>query len=159
MDEGDSMQMGFVQRRLHWVIAAVFFALYFLTLSRWVTDDSLVSVAKVTGWDWSPQISNPFLYLITLPVKWFPGGLQPLVLNVLGALLGALTLGQLARSVALLPHDRTRDQRQKERSDYSLLSLSTSWMPPLLASLICGLQLSFWEEVTAMTGGILSVKK
>lgn len=157
MDDGDSMQMGFVQRRLHWVIAAVFFALYFLTLSRWVTGDSLVSVSKVTGWDWSPQISNPLLYLITLPVKWFPGGLQPLVLNLLGALLGALTLGQLARSVALLPHDRTRDQRQKERSDYSLLSLSAAWMPPLLASLICGLQLSFWEEATAMTGGILSV--
>lgn len=157
MDDGDSMQMGFVQRRLHWVIAAVFFALYFLTLSRWATGDSLVSIAKVTGWDWSPQISNPLFFLLTLPVKWAPGNLQPLALNLLSALLGALTVAQLARSVALLPHDRTRDQRQKERSDYSQLSLPTAWMPPLLASLVCGLQLTFWEESTAMTGEILSV--
>ncbi|MDA7633347.1 tetratricopeptide repeat protein [bacterium] len=149
--------MGFVQRRLHWVIAAVFFALYFLTLNPWVTSSSLISVAKVTDWNWSPQVSNPLLYLVTLPVRWVPASLQPIVLNLMAALLGALALGQLVRSVSLLPHDRTRDQRQRERSDYSILSASSAWMPPLFASLICGLQLTFWEESTAFTGDILSV--
>ena len=157
MDDGESSQMGFVQRRLHWVIAAVFFALYFLTLSPWITSSSLIPVAKVTDWNWSPQVSNPLLYLVTLPVRWVPSSFQPIVLNLLAALLGALALGQLVRSVSLLPHDRTRDQRQRERSDYSILSASSAWMPPLFASLICGLQLTFWEESTAFTGDILTV--
>jgi tetratricopeptide (TPR) repeat protein len=157
MDDGESRQMGFVQRRLHWVIVAVFFVLYFLTLNPWVTSSSLMSVAKITDWNWAPQVDNPLLYLVTLPVRWVPSSFQPIVLNLMAALLGALTLGQLARSVSLLPHDRTRDQRQRERSDYSLLSASSAWMPPLFASLICGLQLTFWEESTAFTGEILSV--
>ena len=157
MDDGESRQLGFVQRRLNWVIAAVFFALYFLTLNSWVSNSSILPVAKVTGWNWSPQFDNPLLYLVTLPVRWVPSSFQPLALNLLAALFGALALGQLARSVSLLPHDRTRDQRQRERSDYSLLSTSTAWMPPLFASLICGLQLTFWEESTALTGEILSL--
>ena len=157
MDEGNSMQVGFVQRRLHWVIGVLFFALYFLTVSRWVTGDSILAIAKVTGWDWSPQLSNPLLYLLTLPVRWLPVGSQPLVLNLLSALLAALTLSQLARSVALLPHDRTRDQRQRERSEFSLLSQPTAWVPPLFASVVCGLQLTFWEGATSMTGGMLTV--
>ncbi len=157
MDEDDSIQMGFVHRRLPWIIAGVFFVLYFLTVCRWVTSDSLTTVAKVTGWDWSPQVSNPLLYLLTFPSRWLPIGIQPVALNLFGALLGALSIAQLARSVALLPHDRTRDQRQKERSDYSLLSTSTAWMPPLFACLICGLQLTFWEQATAMTGQIVTL--
>ncbi|MCS1409400.1 MAG: hypothetical protein M2R45_02581 [Verrucomicrobia subdivision 3 bacterium] len=157
MDDDDSMQMGFVQRRLPWVITVASFVLYLLTLNHWVTSESLGTVAKVTDWDWLPQTSNSLLYLVTLPVRWFPVQFQPIALNVLSALLGALTLGQLARSVALLPHDRTREQRQRERSDYSLLSLKTAWMPPLFACLVCGLQLTFWEESTALTGEILSV--
>ena len=157
MDEGNSIQTGFVQRRLHWVIGALFFALYFLTVGRWVTGDSILPIAKVTGWDWSPQLSNPLLYLLTLPVRWLPVSSQPLVLNLISALLAALTLSQLARSVALLPHDRTRDQRQRERSEYSLLSQPTAWVPPLFACVVCGFQLTFWENATSMTGGMLTV--
>ena len=157
MNNDDSMGMGFVQRRLPWIIAAAFFVLYLLTLNHWVSWEGLASVSKVTGWDWSPQVKNPLLYLITWPVQWFPVRVQPILLNALAALLGALTLGQLARSVALLPHDRTREQRQRERSDYSLLSLKTAWMPPLFACLLCGFQWTFWEESTAFAGEILSV--
>ncbi len=151
------MGMEFVQRRLPWIIAAAFFVLYLLTLNHWVRWEGLASVSKVTGWDWSPQVKNPLLYLVTWPVQWFPVRVQPILLNALAALLGALTLGQLARSVALLPHDRTREQRQRERSDYSLLSIKTAWMPPLFACLLCGFQWTFWEESTAFAGEILSV--
>ncbi len=158
MNNDDSMRVGFVARqRLPWIVAAASFVLYLLTLNHWVSSESLAAVAKVTDWDWSPQVSNPLLYIFTWPVQWLPIRFQPVVLNVLGALLGALTLGQLARSVALLPHDRTREQRQRERSDYSLLSLKAAWMPPLFACLVCGLQLTFWEEATALTGEILSM--
>ena len=151
------MGIGFVRRRLPWIIAAAFFVLYLLTLNPWVSWESMASISKVTGWDWSPQVKNPLLYVVTWPLQWFPLRLQPILLNALGALLGALTLGQLARSVVLLPHDRTREQRQRERSDYSLLSLKTAWMPPLFACLVCGFQWTFWEESTAFVGEILSV--
>ena len=157
MNNDDLMRIGFVQRRLPWIIAAAFFALYLLTLNHWVSWESMASVSKVTGWDWSPQVKNPLLYLITWPLQWVPVRFQPILLNALAALLGALTLGQLARSVALLPHDRTREQRQRERSDYSLLSLKAAWMPPLFACLLCGFQWTFWEESTAFVGEILSV--
>jgi tetratricopeptide (TPR) repeat protein len=64
-----------------------------------------------------------------------------------------LTLALLARSVALLPHDRTHEQRQKERSPSALLSIGTAWLPPLFAALVLGLQLTFWENATAASAG------
>lgn len=157
MEDGDSLQMGFVQRRLPWIIAVAFFGLYFFTMSDWVTGTSIFHVAKVKSWDWLPQTNNPLLYLVTSLVKLLPNASQTWALNLVAAIFGALTLGQLARSVSLLPHDRTRDQRHREHSDYSLLTISTAWLPPLFACLICGLQLTFWEEATALTGDILTL--
>ena len=58
----------------------------------------------------------------------------------------------LARSVALLPHDRTDAQRRRERSDFSFLTIRSAWLPPVLAALVCGLQLTFWEQATNWTG-------
>ena len=70
-----------------------------------------------------------------------------MALNFISAICGALTLVCLARSVALLPHDRTQAQREREPSEYSLLNSSCwRWLPPLLAVLACGLQLSFWGK-------------
>ena len=149
------MYTRFIRLRLPYVIAAVFFVIYLITLNRWITGDSLNVISRVTGWDWSPQVSDPLIYLITLPVSWLPVSIQPITLNLLSALLGALTLGQLARSVTLLPHDRTREQRQRERGDHSLLNLNTAWLPPLFACLICGFQLSFWEKATALNSVML----
>lgn len=157
MEDADSVRMGFIQRRLPWCIVAVFFVLYFFTRSSWATGASIDTISKITGWSWSPQTNNPLLYLLTYPVRWLPSPSQTLVLNALASLLGALTLGQLARTISLLPQDRTRDQRQRERSDFSLLSLPIAWMPPVFACLICGLQRTFWEESTALSGDILTV--
>src|SRR5262249_21943460 len=53
---------------------------------------------------------------------------------------------------ALLPHDRTREQRALERSDHSMLSIRAAWLPPLLAALVCGFQLTFWENAVVATG-------
>jgi hypothetical protein len=64
------------------------------------------------------------------------------------ALCGALALAQLARSVALLPHDRTNDQRERINNKHSLLTIPLAWLPPIFAVLVCGLQLSFWEHST-----------
>jgi tetratricopeptide (TPR) repeat protein len=79
-----------------------------------------------------------------LPERWVP-----LALNLFAAVCGALTLGLLARSVILLPHDRTHEQREREQSPAALLTIRLAWLPPLLAVVFCGLQLSFWENATA----------
>jgi hypothetical protein len=76
----------------------------------------------------------------------------PIALNVFSAACAALTLGLLARSVALLPHDRTDAQRKRERSDFSFLTTGSAWLPPVLAVLVCGLQMTFWQNATNYTG-------
>lgn len=139
------------------MLAAAAVLVYLVTLNHFVTLNSLPIVARVTGWDWAPTLEGPVLYLLTYPIRWLPAGWQPGGLNVFSAVCAALTLALLARSVALLPHDRTRDQRQRERSEHSLLSLPTAWLPPVFAVLVAGLQLTFWENATAHSGEMLNL--
>jgi tetratricopeptide (TPR) repeat protein len=157
MQSGANSEMSFVQRRLPWIIggAALFF--YLCTMARWVTYAGLPALARVAGWMWQPVFSAPLHFLLTYPIRWLPVGWQVVGLNLFSALCSGLTLALLARSVALLPHDRTRDQRHLERSDYSLLSIPVAWVPPVLAVLVCGLQMTFWENAIADTGESLDL--
>lgn len=132
-----------------WAVAAAGLVLYILTLHRWVSFESLPHVAKLSGWTFQPELTAPLYWLLTYPLRWLPPAQIPIALNVLAALCGAATLGLLARSVMLLPHDRTIAQRERERSEYSLLSIPTAWLPPILTACACGLQLSFWEHATS----------
>jgi len=157
MEEADRNPRSWVISKWPWVIALLGMILYGATLNRWVSMASLPVVAKVTGWDWSPQVNGPLLHLVTVPFKFLPEASRPVALNVFTAVLAALTLMMLARSVSLLPQDRTRDQRQRERSEHSFLSIPSAWMPPLLAALVCGLQLTFWEHAIAATGEMLDL--
>jgi tetratricopeptide (TPR) repeat protein len=148
----------FVETVLPWLVAVAGAVLYLLTLNHWVTLASLPAVAKVAGWDWSSLTVNaPLFFVLTYPVRYLPGAWQPVALNLFSALCAAGALGLLAKSVCLLPQDRTRDQRTRERSEYSLLTIATAWIPPVLAALACGLQLTFWENATAATGESLNV--
>ncbi|MCD6050929.1 MAG: Tetratricopeptide repeat [Verrucomicrobia bacterium] len=141
-----------------WLIVLAALAVYLATANRWVTFGSLPVVGKVLGWDWwSSQVTPPLLYLITLPFTWMPATSAPALMNALAAVLGALTLGTLARTVALLPQDRTREQRQKERTAGGLLSIPTNWIPPLFAAAALGFQMTFWEHATAATGEMLNL--
>jgi len=142
----------FVPRWLPWLLAAAMLLIYWLTLNRWVSLFNLPSVAKISGWTWQPEVLNPVTFLATYPFRWLPAAAIPLALNLFSAVCAALTLGLLARSVALLPHDRTDAQRKREGSDFSFLTTGSAWLPPLLAVLICGLQLTFWERATNWTG-------
>lgn len=142
---------GFVQRRLPWVLAGVFLVVYALTLSRWVSYQGLATLARAAGWDWQLAYHAPLHYLLTYPVRWLPAGLQVIALNAFSMACSVLTLALLARSVAILPHDRTRDQRQLERNEFSLLGIPTAWLPPIFAVLVCGLQLTFWQHATVST--------
>ena len=118
---------------------------------------SLPAVSHVGGWHDLPQTKQPLLYLVTLPLKLLPASALPFAMNGLAAVFGALTLALLVRSVALLPHDRTKEQRQREQSEHSLLSIGLNWMPPLFGALVCGFQLSFWQHSTSGTGEILNL--
>lgn len=141
-----------------WLIALAAVAVYLATANRWVTFGSLPVTGKLLGWDWwSTQTTAPLLYLITLPLTWLPASNVPAVMNALSAVLAALTLATLARTVALLPQDRTREQRQRERTAGGLLSIPTNWIPPLFAVLALGFQLTFWEHATAATGEMLNL--
>lgn len=133
------------------------FVVFLLTLEHGITPGNLDSVIRISGWDWRPTVSAPLTFLTTYPLRWLPASLLPLGLNVLTALCAGLTLGLLARSVMLLPHDRTHEQRQREQSEFSLLTIRTAWLPPLFAVLLCGLQMSFWENAVTWTGDMLDL--
>ncbi len=103
---------------------------------------------RTAGWIWQPELMAPAYYAVTFPLRWLPERWIPLATNFFSALCGALALVQLARSVALLPHDRTREQRERANTKQSLLPIPLAWLPPMFAVLVCGLELSFWEHGT-----------
>ena len=104
--------------------------------------------ARLSGWAWQPEFVAPVYYFVTYPIRWLPAHLIPLAANVFSAVCAFLSLVQLARSVAILPHDRTRDQRDRESSDQFWLSIPTAWLPPLFAVVAIAMQLTFWEHAT-----------
>lgn len=157
MDSEQKVALTFVQRRLPWIVAAAALVAYLVTLNQHVSIAGMNTLSRVAGWEWRATVVAPLHVLVTYPFGWLPSGIQLLALNFFAAGCSALSLGLLARSVALLPHDRTRGQRNVERSDYSLLSVSSAWMPPVLAALICGLQLTFWENAVVATGEALDL--
>jgi tetratricopeptide (TPR) repeat protein len=157
MQDKPDAQLGFVRSRLPWLIAAGMLILYVVTLNRWVSVSSLPFVAKVAGWDLNLPQQAPLFFLLTFPVRWVPEAWQPALLHLFSAICAALTLALLARSVSLLPHDRTHDQRQRERSEFSFLTIPSAWLPPVLAALVCGLELTFWEHSTSATNELLDL--
>jgi len=128
-------------------------AIYSATLNHWASLQSLTQVANVSGWGWQTEVYWPLNWLLTLPLRALPARAVPLALNIFSMTCAVLTLALLARSVALLPHDRTHEQRQKERSSSALLTIWASWLPPLFAALVLGLQLTFWENATSASAG------
>ena len=141
----------FVPRIMPWLLTAAALAVYGFTLNHWVSMANLEGVSKISGWTWQPELFNPLLFLVTYPFRWLPVTQVPMALDIFSAVCAAATLGLLARSVALLPHDRTDAQRRRERSDFSFLTAGSAWLPPFLAVAVCGLQLTFWENATNFT--------
>ncbi len=147
----------FVASALPWILGAAALLVYLLSLNHWVSFISLLPVADVSGWASQPDLNRPLYWLVTLPLRLLPAKWVPIGLNLLSALCAAGVVALLARSVALLPHDRTEDQRVRERHPLALLSLRTAWLPPVLAVLACGLQLSFWENATVGSSEMLEL--
>ena len=147
----------FVRNGLPWVVGAAGLVVYLATLDHWVTLGSLPLVSRVTGWAWQPVLYEPLLFLLTYPFRWLPAVWAPVALNGFAAVCASLTLALLARSVALLPHDRLEQQRLLVQNEHALLSLPNAWVPILLAVVALGLQLSFWENAIAATGDMLDL--
>ncbi len=147
----------FVTGVLPWIVAGVTLLLYLVTLNPWVSFSSLATTGRVAGLTWQPTLIAPVFWLVTQPFSLLPTSIIPVALNVFSAICAAATLWLLARSVSLLPHDRTQEQRDREHRAGSLFSAKTAWLPPVFAALACGLQLSFWESATAITGEIFDL--
>jgi tetratricopeptide (TPR) repeat protein len=147
----------FAVRGLPWISGAVMFVIYLATLNRWVTLANILPVSKISGFLWQPEFYNPLTYLATLPFRLLPAAQVPLALNIFSAALAAVTLGLLARCVAILPHDRTEMERTREKSDYAFLTTGSAWFPPLLAVVMFGLQFGFWENATSFTGEMVDL--
>lgn len=150
-------ERSFVRSYLPWLVAAGALAVFLFTLNRALSLTNVGGLARVAGWDWRPVYQAPLYYLLTLPIRWLPQDFQLLASTVFSAVCGALTLALLARTVAILPHDRTREQRLRETHEHGLLGIKTAWIPPLLAVLACGLQMSFWELATLNSGEMLDL--
>lgn len=138
----------FTRRILPWLVAASMLLLYALTLNHWISLFSLGTIASLSGWTWIPQVTHPWYFLVTLPFRILPAAAVPFALNVFSAICAAAALGLLVRSAGLLSHDRTEAQASRLRTEFSLLSIRGDWFPPLLAAMICGLQLTFWQTAT-----------
>jgi tetratricopeptide (TPR) repeat protein len=149
--------LGFVQRRLPWIVAGVALLVYGVTLTRWARSDSMGTLSSVMGWGLYLPVQAPLLHLLARPFRLLPGGIQAGVLNGLAAVSAALVLALLARAVALLPYDRTLASRLREPGPLALLSHPLAWLPVVLACLACGLQRTFWEHATALTGEMLDL--
>lgn len=147
----------FATRVLPWVLAAAFFALYLVTLNRWVSANSLGLIAQVAGWDGQVPYQAPLVWLITRPLLLLGEQHLPLATNALSALLAAGSVGLLARCVAIFPADRTHSQRIRGQLDGLPLDVPLNWVPPVLAAGLLGFQLTFWEHATVMTGEMVNL--
>lgn len=141
----------FAITRLPWIVAALAAVVYLLTLNPWVSPSGFQALAQITGEAWRSNTTQPAFHLVISPFRWLPVASVPVALNLFSAICGVIVLGLLARCVALMPQDRTYKQREREQSPFGLLSLRTAWIPPVLAVLICGLQLTFWESATSFS--------
>jgi tetratricopeptide (TPR) repeat protein len=157
MADNSTATSAFVRRLLPWTLAGGFLILYLITLNPWVGVNSLDVLSRLTGRDGDILLTSPLLYLLTLPIKGVSLAQLPAVANVLAALCAAGVIGILARCVNLLPHDRTREQRMRGQIDGGPLRSRFAWAPPIFAAGLLGLQLTFWEQATALTGEMLDL--
>jgi tetratricopeptide (TPR) repeat protein len=147
-----------------WLVGLAALALYGLTLHHWVTFGSLPFASQITGWDWHPgplpwrpNPQYPLFFILTYPLRLLPAGWRVVGWNVFTAVCAALTLAMLARSVRLLSHDRTKEQRLREGGEFALLSVRAAFLPAAFAVLLLAGQLTFWQNAVAGTGEMIDL--
>ena len=133
--------------RLPLYAALAAFVLYVCTMGAWVTMNSESLVTTLAGWSDNVMVGQPVLWTLTLPIRLLPAMCVPLAVKLLSALLAALIIGVLARTVQLLPWDHPWDE----------ISPVASAIPVVMACVICGLEFSFWQEATSTCGELLDL--
>jgi tetratricopeptide (TPR) repeat protein len=152
-----TLTRSFVRTALPWLVAAAMLLVYLVTLDKVVTTHSVWHLARVNGSEWRPVYVAPLTWLVTLPVKWLPSGAQLLGLNFISAVCAAFSLAWLARSVSILPQDRTQLQRNQAIDENGFLDIRLAWVPVVIAVIVCGFQRSFWEHAVVGTGEMLDL--
>lgn len=132
------------------------FAIYLLTLAHGVTMDNLMWVSRIADWDHQPIVGQPVLWLLTWPLRLLPDGWAPVLLNIFSAWCGAKTLEFLARTVQILPQNRTPVQRVFVTDQRGIYSGTENWAPMVLAAVLCGLEFNFWQNSVAAVGETLA---
>jgi tetratricopeptide (TPR) repeat protein len=154
----DQRVLPFAARILPWLLAGGMLVFYGLTLNHWVSPESVGLAARLQGSSLSSGLIGPATYLLTCPLALLPPQWVPLALNCFTAVCAALTLGLLARSVALLPHELDKAQRPWWIiGPPTLMTGRTAWLPPVAAVLMCGWQLSFWQNARSATGEMINL--
>src|SRR5688572_4190390 len=125
----DDNPQSFVRSKLPWIAGTGALIVFLLTLNHWVSLRSLGMAARIAGWEMDIPVQWPLFFAITFPFRFLPAGIQPIALNFFTAVCAALTVALLARSVALLPQGRTHEQRIRERSEFSSLTIPLAWPP------------------------------
>ena len=134
-------ESSFVSKKLPWLIGAAATLLYLATLAHWITPDSLENIANISGWNGRYETTRPlsasaFLVFHLLPESWIP-----MAANFFTSLCAALCLVLLARCVALLRFDMSPEGDIRKTAQVGLLDIPSAWLPPVMAVLVCGLQL------------------
>jgi len=138
---------------LPWLAGVGALLVFSLTLNRWVSVNSIGVVAWILGWAWQPELYHPITAVVLWPFRLLPEAWIPLALNLFTAGCAALVLVLLARSVALLP----RDRGLRHSGQFAALTAHAGWIPPVLAVTACGLQLTFWERATSVSGEMVDL--
>ncbi len=157
MDDAPRSSRLFVTRKLPWILALVAVAVFFATLNPWISVLSLRPVMEASGWTFESAFAQPLNLVFGTIVSKLTGRSFPSQANLLTALMAGMVVYLLARSVALLPHDRRHEERIRESSDIGLLTCSLAWVPPVLAVGLLIFQLTFWQHATAFTGEMIDL--
>ena len=140
---------------LPWLTAAGCLVVYLVTLNRWVSFQGLEVMGQVSGSAWRPVLTRPLNRVVFSFFKLLPEAFAPQALNIFAAILGAAILGLLARTVVLLQASSFREALVWNRSGRA--SMPAAWIPPTLAAAAGGLQLTFWEHATAISGEMINL--
>src|SRR6476660_5426364 len=90
------------ERSFPWIVGAIAFLIYCLTLNHWASLSNIGAIARVSGWTWQPELRQPLTCALLYPFRLLPAAWLPFALNLFTAICAALVLTLLARSFILL---------------------------------------------------------
>ena len=157
MDEAPVSSRLFVTRKLPWILAGIALVVFAVTRNPWIGANNLRPVFEAAGWGFENHFAQPIHQIFGKLVAPWTGSGFPGQANLLTTVLAAWVVFLLARSVALLPHDRRHEERIREFSDIGLLTIPLAWVPPVLAVGLLAFQRTFWQHATAFTGEMIDL--